>query len=109
MITEVQVLHGRWRGLGWAIRRARFRRLQRAISRIGRLEEIGNPLDSVIQDPLALGPNSRQEYVLHATGFKPEVPDPKQFTYVCAIQNAPRKVLARRVRFKGSAASWKEL
>lgn len=109
-ITEIQVLEGRLPGLGFAIRRSRSWPMQQTVSRIGRLRSIGNPLDSDIHDPLALDPNGRKKYVLHATDFKQSRdPQARQYTYICAFQKAPRKILARRVRFEGSASSWKEL
>ena len=106
MITEITVLRGRWRGLAWLMRRARYYRLRQLLGRVARLDSIGQALDPVIDEPLALEPNSRMKYVLTATGFRQDrEAGPAPFTYICALQ-APGRVLAQRVRQKVSAESW---
>jgi hypothetical protein len=107
-VTLVEVVRVRARGFGLLIFLGRFGRGRKLLAWVWRLQTTGTPLDEQIEEPVALAPNERKEYVLKAAALNEQESSRRGYTYVYA-----RKIsggyISRRVDTDVDVTKWTDL
>lgn len=103
-LVQIMALRGRFIGLGWFLPLLRFKLPKRILGKVGKLDEIGSFLDSIVGGPAELAPNGEWDASLRgATRF--EAGEPRGRTYVLAV-TVTESIIVKRVAGCQDVATW---